>query len=304
MNTTYNTGKKVTEVTYQTPTGQNAQGYIIDGKTYKDKAGTTRVDVGSTVPTAGGTFTLTGAGGVKTPGSTANDLSAAYKSSAVHLGAAKDARVQGINAATRRTYDTIKDQRNNANEQYENSNRVAYQAYVNASNPYGAAEEQRARLGLANSGYSETSKMQLANTYQQALNENASARDAYMRELDKAYRDAEYNGQIELANAIADYEQLVYQHGIDAAEAIAAQQNLAYSAGMDANHDMWERDVYEREQAIAAQERKLAEQERQREYNQMMWDRAYKLAGAGFSNQQIANTLGVSLNELYRIVNR
>ncbi len=288
--------KKATGVIYQTPDGQNAQGYIIDGKTYKDANGTVRVDIGSTVPTAGGTFTLTGAGGVKTPGSTANDLMAAYRTSAGHLDTAHNAQKNAINAATERTLAQINDQRKNAQAAYADSNRAAYQAYVNASNPYGAAEEQRTRLGLSNSGYSETSKMQLANTYQNALNQNALQRNAYLRELDNAYRDAKYNGDIELANAIADYEQLVYRHGIDTAEAIAAQNNLAYSAGMDANNAMWERQMYERE-------RERENRIRQREWEQELWNRAYKLANAGFSNQQIANTLGVSLNDLYRVIN-
>ncbi len=291
-----NKQKKTTGVIYQTPDGKNAQGYIIDGKTYKDENGTTRVDIGSTVPTAGGTFTLTGAGGVKTPASIANDMSAAYKQSAGHLGAAYDARKDAINAATSRTLDNINDNKRDAQTRYEEANRVAYQAYVNASNPYGAAEEQRAKIGLANSGYAETSKMQLANTYQQALGQNILSRNAYLQELDRAYRDAQYNGDIELANAIADYEQLVYRHGIEAAEAIAAQNNLAYNAGINANNELWNRQMYEREWAAE-------EQERARAWEKELWRRADILASEyGLSNQEIADTLGVSLNDLYRAV--
>ena len=298
MNTdTYlnNKKRKATGVIYQTPDGKNAQGYIIDGKTYKDIEGTTRVDIGSTVPTAGGTFTLTGAGGVKTPASVVNDLAAAYKQSTGHLGAAYDAKKNAINAATSRTLDNINDKKRDAHTQYEQANRAAYQAYVNASNPYGAAEEQRAKIGLANSGYAETSKMRLADTYQQALGKNILSRNAYLQELDNAYRDARYNGDIELAKAIADYEQLVYQHGIDAAEAIAAQNNLAYNAGINANNQLWQRQRYEREWNAEAQERARA---REKE----LWNRAYKMAEKGFSNQEIADTLGVSLGDLYRVM--
>lgn len=287
--------KKTTGVIYQTPDGKNAQGYIIDGKTYKDENGTTRVDIGSTVPTAGGTFTLTGAGGVKTPSSVANDLNTAYQQSAGHLGAAYDAKKNAINAATSRTLDHINDKKKDAYTQYEDANRAAYQAYVNASNPYGAAGEQHAKIGLANSGYAETSKMKLANTYQQALGQNLLSRNVYLQELDNAYRDARYNGDIELANAIADYEQLVYRHGIDTAEAIAAQNNLAYNAGIDANNQFWQRQMYEREW-------NAEEQERIRAWKTELWNRAYKLANKGFSNQQIADTLGVSLNDLYSVM--
>ena len=287
--------RKITGVVYQTPDGRSAQGYIIDGKTYKDQAGTARVDIGSTVPTAGGTFTLTAAGGVKTPASVGNDLALAYKQSGGHLGAAYDARRKAINAATSRSQDHINDQKREVQAQYEDANRTAYQAYVNASNPYGAAEEQRAKIGLANSGYAETSKMQLANTYQQSLGQNIRSRNAYLQELDIAYREARYNGDIELADAIAEYEQLVYRHGIDAAEAIAAQNSLAYNAGMSANDALWQRQRYMREWNAEQEERKRA---REKE----LWNRAYKLAEKGFSNQQIADTLGVSLNELYYVM--
>lgn len=283
-------------VIYQTPTGQSAQGYIIDGKTYKDQGGTQRVDIGSTVPTAGGTFTLTANGGVKTPGSVSNDIRNAYNSSLSHLGAANNARVQGISTATNKQLASIKDQRKTAERQYEDANRKAYQSYVSASNPYGVAEERMAKLGLSNSGYSETSKMRLANTYQQAINANTLARDEYLRELDTAYRNAVYDGDIAKANAIADYEKLVYQHGIDAAETIAAQDNAAYTAGMNANRDVWERNVYEREQAIA-------EQERRWEREQALKNWMLSLAKAGFSNADIAKTLGVSVDQLYRVVN-
>ncbi len=292
---TNNKKRKAIGVVYQTPDGKSAQGYIIDGKTYKDEAGTTRVDIGSTVPTAGGTFTLTAAGGVKTPASVANDLVSAYGRSGAHLGVAYDARKNAINGATARTQDRINNQKRQAHTQYEDANRAAYQAYVNASNPYGAAEEQRAKIGLANSGYSETSKMRLANTYQQALGENIRSRNAYLQELDNAYREARYNGDIELATALAEYEQLVYRHGIDAAEAIAAQNNLAYNAGMNANEALWQRQKYEREWYAEQEERRRA---REKE----LWNRAYKLVDKGFSNQQIADTLGVSLNELYYVM--
>lgn len=291
------------QTTYMGPDKRMHQGFIIGGKTYKDQAGTERIETGSTVYTGGGDFLMTEAGGVKLPGSVTNDVRNAYQNGATHLDEAYAARRRAINSATARTQDAIDDQRKTANRQYADANRAAYQAYVNASNPYGAAEEQRARLGLAGSGYSETSRMRTANTYQQSLSENRLARDTYLRELDNAYREARYNGDIELANALANYQQLVYQHGINAAEAIAAQENAAYNAGIAADQAKWQRDVYAREQELAAQERQRRRELEEREYQQMLWERAYRMAQAGFSNENIAGTLGVDLNQLYRIVN-
>ncbi len=288
---------KVSEVTYRTPGGGSAKGYIIDGKTYKDPYGKTRVDVGSVVPTAGGTYILGPSGGVKTPSSTSSDIGKAYRESAAHLDAAKNGTMQGIRAATQKTYDTIKDQRKDADVRYADTNRAAYQAYVNASNPYGAAGERQAKLGLSDSGYSETSKLRTASTYQEALSQNALARDAYMRELDTAYRNAKYDGDIKLANAIAEYEKLVYKHGIDAAESIARQENVAYDAYVAADNEAWERKKHAEENA------RKAEQEK-RDSGYEMLKKAVSLANSGASDEAIARALGITLGELYTMIER
>ncbi len=280
--------KKSTEVMYQTPTGGNEKGYIIDGRTYKDSVGTQRVDIGSTVPTAGGTYMYTPSGGAKTPQSIGDDLRKRYDEGYDRLEAGHNARTSAINAATSRALADIDSKRGKADEQYLNSNRQAQAAYLMASNPYGAAGEQAAKLGLDESGYSETSKLRLANAYQQNLSENLRAKNEYLNELDSAYREAKYNGDMELANAIAEYENLVYRHGIDAAEAIAAQENAAFSTGVNMTNAMWDKQRAER---IDAQNR-----------DDIMWERAFKLADAGFSNSDIARTLGISLSELNRIL--
>ncbi len=276
------------ETIYQNPKGQNEVGYIIDGKTYKDKGGTQRIDVGSVVPTQGGTYLLTGAGGVKTPGSVSNDIRKSYDAGRTNLGNAFNAQKNAINLTKQNAIRTINRQKDVANQRYGDANRSAYQAYVQAANPYGVAEEQRARLGLSNSGYAESSKMQLANTYQQALAQNARDKNEYLNELDNAMREAEYKGDIDLANAIAEYENLVYRHGIEAAEAIANQDMRAYQAGLDMNRQMRENYLSGREYDDARQDE--------------MWQRAYRLAQMGFSNEDIAKALGISQAELSRVV--
>ena len=268
--------RKVTGVIYQTPDGGSKQGYIIDGKTYEDVYGTKRIEQGSTVPTAGGTYTLTSSGGVKTPGSIADDLERAYGTQAQYIKNASVQKQKAINTATSENLAKIDDQRKNVEDRYGEANRNAYTAYVNASNPYGAAAEGLAKVGLSNSGYAETSKMKIANAYQNALSDNARDRNLYMQELDSAYREAKNNGDIELANAIAEYEMLVYKHGIEAAEAIAAQQNTVYQTAIDAD----------------------------RKREQELWERAYALASRGYSNAQIAATLGISLQQLNEIAGR
>ncbi len=278
-----------TKVIYQTPSGKSDIGYIIDGRTYKDEQGTQRVDYGSVVPTQGGTFMYTPQGGVETATSIAAGLSNAYANSGRSLRSQHNARKNAIDIATRKTLEKINNQKKEADKSYALANQRAYQSYLTAENPYGAAEEQRTRIGLSNSGYAESSKMQIANAYQNALNENQRQKQEYINELDNAYREAVYNGDIEKANALAEYQKLVYQHGIAAAEAIANQKNRAYEAGLNSLETMRKWDMAEREyNASRADE---------------LFNQAVALAKMGLSNANIAKTLGVSeaaLNEMIR----
>ena len=275
---------------YTTPTGQNADGYIIDGKTYKDREGRERIEIGSTVPTAGGTYTYTAAGSVLTPSSIVDQTKKYYDEGRQNLANGLSAKQSAIDTATKNTIANINNQTKKAERQYADANSQAYRAYLSAANPYGAAGEQRARLGLANSGYAESSNMKIANEYQNALSANRRQRDDYMNELENARRDAQYKGDIEKANAIADYELLVYQHGIDEAEAIANQQNRAYEAGIRANESVWDRNMQNR-----AYEDARADE---------LWQRVYKLADMGLSNAEIARSLGMSQAELNAFIRR
>lgn len=279
-----------TEVIYQTPSGKSEKGYIINGRTYKDSNGTQRIEYGSTVPTAGGTFTYTPMGGVETYTSIGNGLANAYAKSANQLAGFRDARNDAIDALTRKNLEAIERQRKAADGNYARLNQQAYQSYLTAANPYGAAEEQRSRMGLSNSGYSETSKMQIAGGYQNALNENQRQKQEYLNELDNAYREAIYEGDLAKANALAEYHQLVYQHGIDAAEAIANQKNRAYEAGINSLESMWDRDMAEREYNASRQDE--------------LWNRALSLAKIGLSNEDIAKRLNVSVPTLNQMIER
>lgn len=322
---------KNNSVIYQTPQGQDATGYFINGKTYKDPQGQQRVDLGSVVPTAGGTFMRTAAGSVKTPQSITDNIRNDYRAAGQNLTDAYNAKKQGIGIGLDRMEHQTNQQKKNVANQYANANRAAYQAYVNSANPYGAAAEQNARLGLANSGYSETSKMRLANTYQQSIGENTRARDQYINELDNALIEAKYKGDIDLANALSEHKMRVYQHGIDAAEAIAAQENHAYNAAMDLERDRWNRAIDERrlandDRAFYADEafrnkqfdadeafrNKQFDADEAYRYNQLrrsgagksgaskekdeeqkLWDRAMKLLQEGYWADWVLNTLNI-----------
>ncbi len=279
--------------------GNDGWSYIDEnGLAYKDPQGKERVDIGTTVFTQGGPYTRTTSGSVKTPRGIYDDLKTQSDKALGQLGDMNDANQRAIKSQTDKQVARINDQKRTAAQNYEDANRAAYQAYIQASNPYGAAAEQQAKIGLDNSGYAETSKMRIANTYQNAINNNVIARNEYMNELENARRDALYNGDIESARALSEYARLVYDHGIDTAERLASQGNLAYNTAISQDDKLWERE-YQLGRDAREDELENAEIEWQRE--QDTWSRALQLAKIGISNAQIASILGISLSELNRI---
>ena len=273
-----------THVIYQTPYGENANGYIIGGRTYKDPEGRERIDIGSTVPTAGGTYTYTAAGSVKTPASTTDNIRNAYALGEENLKNSLSAKKSGIESATNNKLNNIASASKAASKDYARLNQQAYRTYLSAANPHGVAGEQLSRLGLADSGYAESSNMKISNAYQNEIGENERQKQEYLDELEAARRDAKYQGDMEKANAIAEYEMLVYKHGIDAAEAIANSENRAYEAGIAANEAVWKRNAENRAYDDAKAETLL--------------DIVYKFAMKGYSNSEIARRLGISESEL------
>lgn len=275
--------------------GKHGFGYVSEeGLTYKDPQGKERIDVGTTVFTQGGPYTLTSSGSVRTPRGIYDDVKNASDTARGELDKMHTANQNAIKTRTQQQIARINNQKRYAEDTYRNANKTAYQAYLQAANPYGAQSEQMAKLGLDESGYSETSKLKLANTYQNALNNNLLARNEYMNELEMARMDALYNGDIDAANALSEYARLVYNHGIDAAERLANQGNVAYNTAMNRSDKELEQKMY----------LEKLEYDRKTEYEKELWDRAIKLASMGFSNAQIANQLGISLSELNEFKNR
>ena len=95
------------------------------------------------------------------------------------------------------TIDNIERQKGYAQKDYEKEARGAYQDYQKLVNPYGVQAENVFSSGLGNSGYSETSKLNAYNAYQ---NRYASARQSMDRMTD------EFNNQINQAMLEANQE--------------------------------------------------------------------------------------------------
>jgi len=93
----------------------------------------------------------------------------------------------------------IEQQKDQAHKDYIKEQSGAYTDWQKQSNQYGANAEQRAAMGMANTGYSESSQVSMYNTYQ---NRVTAAREAYTRAVlnyDNAIKDARLQNNSVLA---------------------------------------------------------------------------------------------------------
>ena len=289
-----------TKTTWLDKNNDQHEGYIINGKTYIDEAGTTRVPIGATVNTAGGTFKMTSNGGIPTYQTAKTQYQSAAQEALNAYKAASGAQEKSIQYSTDAAIAELNRQKGIAQQKRETANREAYHAYLAASNPYGAAAEQRARIGLADSGYSETSQMKLAGAYAGQLSENVRAMNAQLQELDVQIAQAKATGQYEIANILEARAQNILQQEI-------ALQNNIFSGDMQAmgqaeSTRQFDEQMAENTRQFDAQ---MAAQKEQAE-KQSKWDLALTFIQNGKNASFISEVLGIpqaDVNTLIAAVN-
>lgn len=104
-----------------------------------------------------------------------------------------------INANTQQTLAEIERQRGYAQQDFNKEARGAYQDYQKLINPYGVQAENVFSNGLGNSGYSETSKLNAYNTYQNRYAMAKESTDRLMEDFNNQMTQAQLEGNRELA---------------------------------------------------------------------------------------------------------
>lgn len=94
----------------------------------------------------------------------------------------------------------IEQQKEQAEKDYTKEQKGAYADYQKQTNDYGVNAEQMASSGLSNSGYSESSKVSMYNTYQ---NRVATARDSFDRSI-LNYNNGIKDAQLQNNSALAE----------------------------------------------------------------------------------------------------
>lgn len=104
-----------------------------------------------------------------------------------------------INANTQQTLAEIEKQRGYAQQDFNKEARGAYQDYQKLINPYGVQAENVFSNGLGNSGYSETSKLNAYNTYQNRYATARESTDRLMEDFNNQMTEAQLEGNREKA---------------------------------------------------------------------------------------------------------
>lgn len=165
-----------------------------------------------------------------------------------------------------------------AKQDYEKEQKAAYVDYNLKNDDYGENAHRMAQMGLENSGYSESSRVSMWNTYQ---NRYATARDSFNRantQYDMAISQAKLSNDSTLANIALETLQSQLQYAL---EGFQYKNNLLLQQLNDKNN-ITDR-YYSRWKDTLAQinyENELAEQQRQFE-EQMAAQRSRSSGGSG-----------------------
>lgn len=134
----------------------------------------------------------------------ANRYSQGYSDYEQKMNDAAEAQQKALQASIDSAVNNLESQKTTIGKNTEANNAAAEKAYMLAINPNGSYAEGLASQGLSKSGITESSMISAGNTYQNALNSNATAQAEALAEIERAITQARLNGDIEKANALAD----------------------------------------------------------------------------------------------------
>ena len=215
--------------------------------------------------------------------------------------------------------DLINQQKAETEKAYEKEAKSAYTDYQKEVDRYGVSREQQVANGLGNTGYSESSKVSMYNTYQNRLATARESMDKAYLEFDNAIREAQLTNDVTKAeNALTALEQKL-NISLEAFnyKDTATQNKLNWQQQINSDYYNRYQNVlnqinYENEQAEAIrqyneqmkfQQEQLEYQKEQDRIAQQQWEKEYALAqsqansgGNGGSGSDL--TEGLNLDSL------
>ena len=185
----------------------------------------------------------------------------------------------------------INQEKEKAEKDYTKEQKSAYVDYQKASNQYGANAEKLASQGLTNTGYAESTKTNMFNTYQ---NRYASARESYGQAV-LNYNNSIKEAQLANSSALAQIAYQALQEQLQLGLEQFQYKNQLIQSKLTASNDTEDR-YYQRYQDVLSQintENALAEQIR--EYNETL---AFQKAQEAEKTRQYNETLALQKAQL------
>ena len=193
----------VYKTTYADPMNKRHTGYIIDGKTYKDKEGTQRIEPGSIVETADGSYVLTQNGGVKAP-----NFKKQAENIATQITGMKENNAKSQEAIYKARVADVNNEKRKAENEYT---RQAEQQYIKKMESRKNINQLLKAQGI-NGGMSES--MLLANqlAHEQAVNELYDRKADKIGDLDSKLLELRYEKDYNIATQNDELDKLYLQH--------------------------------------------------------------------------------------------
>jgi hypothetical protein len=201
------------------------------------------------------------------------------------------------------TIEKINQQKDQAKQDYTKEQKASYVDYKKATDEYGANAEALAARGLNYSGYAESNKVSMYNTYQ---NRYATAREVYNRAV-LNYDNGIKEAQIANNSALAEISFNSMQKQLELALEGFQYKNTLLQAQLNAKNETEDRyynrwhDVLEQintENALAEEIRQynatLAFQKQQAAQEQANWEKEYALAKSSSGSSSVSKSSGGS----------
>ena len=203
--------------------------------------------------------------------------------------------------------DLIEQQRNKTEKEYQNEAKASYIDYQKEVDKYGVSRENVTANGLSNSGYAESSKVDMYNTYQNRLGTaRKSMQDAGI-EFDNAIREAQMSNNETLAQNALTTLQNKLNIALEGFNYKTEQENNKLNWNNTINNNYYNRykDVesqinYENETAekIRQYNENMAYQKEQQRLEQQRWEQemAYQREQDAIANAQKWASINASYN--------
>lgn len=109
-----------------------------------------------------------------------------------------------INQQTQMQVDELNREKEKLDKETQKTTAGLYGSWQRQANQYGAGMEQLAQQGLANSGYAESTKTALYNTYQKSVTDTLNNANELKADYDFKIQQARQNGSVQQAQAALD----------------------------------------------------------------------------------------------------